>query len=197
MIYIFGDSHADFNFRNFSMSHSNKTEMSITMHRIGRDNQIINFDSSMNDIQNTFIFLYGEVDCRCHITRQLGQGRQLDEICLTLVDQYFKTISNNCQQYKKIIICSITPPIRKKEYEDKHGPVTHEFPFLGTDAERVSYTKKMNQLLHNYCIKHNFIWVDTYPLYARDDGTLKWELSDGICHIKNNTYFLEQIMKNL
>jgi len=37
------------------------------MFRIGRDNQIINFNNKEHDENSILWFAYGEVDCRCHI----------------------------------------------------------------------------------------------------------------------------------
>ena len=48
---------------------------SITMHRIGRDNTIINFDPSMHDSNSIVVLDYGEVDCRNHIKKQTEMGR--------------------------------------------------------------------------------------------------------------------------
>ena len=43
MIYIYGDSHGDFSFAGTKLNVTNKSHHSITMHRIARDNVIINF----------------------------------------------------------------------------------------------------------------------------------------------------------
>lgn len=188
MIYIFGDSHAGFNFKGLSIQHVNKYESSITMYRISRDKQIINFSNSYNNENNIFVLHYGEVDCRCHIGKQLLLGRGLDAICSELVCEYINTIKNNITKYKKIILCSITPPMKKELYEINHEPITHEFPFIGSDDERVIYTKLVNKLLKEYCEANNFMFLDTYDYYSEEDGTLKYELSDKCVHINDNNY---------
>lgn len=136
MIYIFGDSHANANMYDFDLPHTYLHQVAITMHRIGRDNNIINFDESYNREGNTFILFYGEIDCRCHIHKQLQQGRKLEDIVEELVSNYFKTISNNITKYKQIIIGSVTPPVCKLFHESKFGVITHEFPILGSNEER-------------------------------------------------------------
>ena len=92
MIFIYGDSHACFSFKNITIPVINKYEFSLTMFRIGRDNVIINFDSNDLDETNIYCFNYGEVDCRCHIQRQINSGREEDDIITELVDRYFLTI---------------------------------------------------------------------------------------------------------
>lgn len=193
MIYIYGDSHAEFNFKNFALKHINLREYSVTMHRVGRDKQIIGFNNSHNGKDNIFIFCYGEVDCRCHIGKQIVLGRNEDDIINELVIEYINAIKSNIKEFKKILICSITPTQNKEKFENIHGPIKHQFPFVGTNSERAKYTYKMNQLLKNECTINGFVFFDVYDYYTDDNGLLKWELSDEICHIKDNSYILQKL----
>ena len=196
MIYVFGDSHAQFNMKGFAIPHINLYHYSITMFRIGRDNHIINYSDTYNNPDNTFILFYGEVDCRCHIGKQILLGRELNEIIENLVSQYFNTIKNNITSYKQIIISSITPPICKERYESIYGPNTSEFPFIGTDDERILYTQLMNNKLREYCNKYNYIFLDTYNYYS-DNGLLYFDKSDSICHIIENKYIHDIIISHI
>ena len=92
MIYIYGDSHARLSFRNLSLPHMNLNHDSITMFRIGRDDIIINFNKDIIKKDDIIILSYGEVDCRCHIQRQINLGRNEDDIINELVNNYLKTI---------------------------------------------------------------------------------------------------------
>lgn len=196
MIHIYGDSHADFCFRNLQNEHHNHFIRSITMHRIGRDKKIT-YNFANNNVQNgdTIIFQVGEVDCRCHIHRQLEANRQLDMIMDELVIQFIDSININAINYENlhIIICCIPPPICKDYYESLHGPVTHEFPFLGTDEMRAFYTMNMNKLLREKCNDNNWIFLDYYDKYKNDKNLLRIELSDDICHIKENQMILDML----
>ena len=95
MLYIFGDSHACASFKNLQVPHENMYQNSITMFRIGRDNTIINYNLDMDITRNTILLCYGEVDCRCHIGKQVNLGRNEDTVINELVSDYFKTITNN------------------------------------------------------------------------------------------------------
>ena len=117
MFYIFGDSHARFSFKNLSIPHENRQRDAITMFRMGRDNSIINFEENLNNQNNSFIFCYGEVDCRCHIGKQIKLGRKEDDVIREVVDKYFKTIKNNIKLYKNIYIIGIIPPVSQDEHE--------------------------------------------------------------------------------
>ena len=194
MIYIYGDSHANFSFKNLQRYFpcNNYYENSITMYRIGRDNNIINYrnEQTKDDI---IILVYGEVDCRCHVQRQIDMGRNEDDIINELVHNYFITIKNNITKFKKIIITGVIPPVKRNDFEILHGPILHELPFIGTDEDRVRYTKKMNELLEKLSNKNGYIYFNPYDYYTRPDGTLKFELSDKLVHIGDNEKIIEKI----
>jgi hypothetical protein len=127
------------------------------MFRIGRDNVIVNFDKNMILSENDVIVLsYGEVDCRCHIQRQINNGRDEDDIINELVDKYFLTIRNNIVNKCKVIIVGVIPPTRQNDYERLHGPILHEFPFVGKDEDRVRYTHKVNKKLEEHSNINNY-----------------------------------------
>jgi hypothetical protein len=192
MLHIYGDSHADFNFRNLTLPNNNHQQPSVTMHRIGRDKIIVGLSPDHLLPLNTFVFQYGEVDCRCHVARQILLGRDADEICTQLVDDYIAIISENITSYRSIVVCAVVPPTAQYDYEVINGPITHEFPFVGTDAERVSYTRRINVLLEKKCLERGFFFFNPYASYSRNDGTLKYELSDNCVHIKDNILLLTE-----
>ena len=133
----------------------------------------------------------GEVDCRCHVKKQVDLGRIENDVIKSLVEDYFKTIKNNINNIK-VIIFGVIPPIKKYEYEKLNGPITHEYPFLGTDEDRVRITNYMNMLLEQYAINNNYYYFYPYDSYKNNNGTLNFELSDKICHINDNTYIKYQ-----
>ena len=195
MIYIYGDSHASFSFRNLTLNYKDLHCPSITMFRIGRDNIIINFNKDIIKKDDIIILSYGEIDCRCHIQRQINLGINEDNVINELVNNYFKTIKNITTNIgAKIIIVAIIPPTKQLDYEIIHGPILHEFPFVGSDESRVRYTNKTNKLLEEMSIKNNYIYFNPYSYYTKPDGTLKYELSDKIVHLGNNSFFLENFI---
>ena len=162
------------------------------MFRIGRDGIIINFNKNIQK-GDIIILSYGEVDCRCHIQRQVNFGMKEDDVIHQLVSNYFKTIKNiDATIDATIIIVGVIPPTKQYDYEIIHGPILHEFPFVGSDEDRVRYTKKVNKLLEEFSIMNNYIYFNPYYYYERPDGTLKHELSDSIVHLGNNSFFLEK-----
>ena len=163
------------------------------MFRIGRDNIIINFNKDEINYEKDLVVLsYGEVDCRCHIQRQINTGKNEDDIINDLVDKYFLTIKNNIVTKNKIIIVGIIPPTKQSDYEILHGPILHQFPFVGKDEYRVRYTNKVNAKLEEQANNNNYIYFNPYAYYTRQDGTLKHELSDTTVHLGNNAHFLDK-----
>jgi hypothetical protein len=163
------------------------------MFRIGRDNNIINFNKYQIKENDTIILVYGEVDCRCHIQRQINLGREEDTIIEELVSNYFRTIQNNVPENTNIIIVGIVPTTYKPNHETvEHYDPENMFPTIGTNENRVRYTFKVNKLLNEMANKNNYVYFNPYSYYTREDGTLKPELSDNNVHIGNNTYVLEK-----
>lgn len=190
MIHIYGDSHAFFSFKNLKLAHKDHHQASITIFRVGRDNQIIKFDNNIINENDIIVLSYGEVDCRCHIQRQINNGRNEDDIINELVDKYFLTIRNNVTKKCKIIIVGIIPPTKQNDYETINGPILHEFPFVGDDTNRVRFTQKMNNALKDKCLINNTIYFNPYDYCTRSDGTLDYDFSDRCVHLLQNAQFL-------
>jgi hypothetical protein len=196
MIHIYGDSHARFSFNNLEKPNNNLNVPSITMFRIGRDNIIINFNKYTIKPNDIIVLSYGEVDCRCHIKRQINLGKDEDDVIHELVNNYIRTIRNNTIDLDvKIIIVGVIPPTKQDDFEKLNGPILHEFPFVGTDEDRVRYTNKINKLLEEMSNNNNYMYFNPYSYYTRDDGTLKYELSDNNVHLRDNSYLLEKFME--
>lgn len=193
MIFIYGDSHAKFSFRGLKYNHQNCFEVSVTMHRVGRDRVIPNFSNLNHDENSILIFAFGEVDCRCHIMKQKLLGREENDIMNELVQNYFDCISNNITKFKAIIVCGIIPPTEKDDYERINGAIKHEFPFVGTDEERSHFTQKMNHLIKDHCEGRGFHYFYPYNKYIRENGCLKYELSDSCVHIGDNSMLLDEL----
>ena len=176
-IHVFGDSHARNNFNRIQkcMIHSIGA---ITMNRIGRD-KIDFFNVSRYGVQenDTCIFVFGEIDIRCHVLKQRDLfQRNVDEILSTLAKNYMSTILQNKAQYKNLhcIVCGILPPTNMANNPN--------FPIHGSLAARMKTTKKLNQNLKRLCKQHNLKFMSLYKEYALN-GALNPALSDGNVHI--------------
>lgn len=203
MIYIYGDSHANLSFKNLPLPHRKFYENSVTMFRVGRDKSIMKFDKEgiINDASDPsrrilISITYGEIDCRCHINRQINLQRDEDDIICELVNKYIDAIIDNTTGLDaKIVVVGVIPPTKRSDYEHLNGKITNDFPFLGSDQDRVRYTQKTNRLLEELSKKNNFIYFNPYLHYTRDDGTLKYELSDNTVHLGDNSHFLEKFVE--
>jgi hypothetical protein len=193
MLYIYGDSHAAVTFKHLPIEHKNYSRSSITLFRIGRDTSIVNFDPTELVGENNIIVLsWGEVDCRCHIQRQIHSGRDEDSVITELLRAYGHTLQTTFEKLNvQIILVAVIPPTKQNDYERIHGPITHEFPFVGTDDDRVRFTQKVNTQLEELARAQNYIYFNPYAYYTRADGTLNHELSDTMVHIGDNSHALE------
>lgn len=193
MNFLYGDSHARFSFQGFALPHHDRHEASITMFRIGRDRQIIHYNPSEHDETSVSWISYGEVDCRCHVHRQILAGRDEDTVIRELVTAYVDTIASVLRTGMAVVVIAIPPPTRQEDYESLNGPIRHEFPFIGTNEERARYTRNMNKELERQVALHPRIWfLSPYSAYTRKDGALRYEFSDGSVHLRENAAFLSE-----
>ena len=200
MIYIFGDSHANSNFRNMKYQHINFAKNSLTMNRVGRDQtDCIDFEKCGIKNGDTVIFQIGEIDCRCQVGKQIKLGRLMFEIITTLVNSFIDSIILNCKDNRDItiIISCVPPPMDQEYFESKNGPILHEYPFVGSNSDRVQYTFVLNSRLKQECDKNGFIFLDYYNHYADDTRMLKPLMSDDIAHIMENSYILRSLYQIL
>jgi len=191
MIYIYGDSHANDSFKGLTLPNKNYSYSS-TMFRVGRDNRIINYNPEDINEGDIILLSYGEIDVRFHIKTQINLGNNEDVIIVELVKEYIKVINNMKPKNVHIILLAIIPPTRQYDYESLHGPITQEHPFVGTDEERVRFTKRINSLLEVECVINGFTFFSPYGYCTREDGTFNYEYSDKTVHLKNNTELLRQ-----
>lgn len=195
MIFLFGDSHANFNFKGLTYPHRNLHTNSVTMHRVGRDRKKF-IDFSKRGIKNGDIVIYqfGEVDCRAHVGKQLALCRELESIIRELGDPYIASIVENAKSYSelKMIVCCVPPPMQHNE-NTAPGKQKSPYPIVDSDEARVLYTKTLNTYLQEKCIENSIHFFDYYNHYCNADGLLIDELSDGGCHIAKNDKILEQI----
>ena len=106
------------------------------------------------------ILNYIEIDCRNHIGKQIDEkGRHEDTVIEDFVNCYFDTIKTNVSKYKCVVVVALIPPTEIMEFEAVNGPLTNEYPFVGTDYERVRFTVKMNALLRSKCSEYRYIFL--------------------------------------
>jgi hypothetical protein len=71
------------------------------MHRVGRDKlTYIDFKKYKITPTDMVVYQFGEVDCRCHIKKQMDKGRSLSEIVENLVTPYLESIEQNVREIK-------------------------------------------------------------------------------------------------
>ena len=195
VIHTFGDSHSLNGWNNCNVISNHLGPIlcySFGIDKLKRCN-IKKFNIKNND---TIIFCFGEIDCRCHINKHITKNNSYKKIIDNIINNYIHAIKiniTNCKsKLKNICIYNIVPPVQKHN--------THEnpkYPFLGSDEERKNYVLYFNKCLKNKCIENNWIFFDIYDYYTDKNGFLNKKYSDGNVHIKNSKYLKKFINKFL
>ena len=155
-------------------------------------------DISKYNVKNddSVIFCFGEIDCRCHIHKHITSEKSYKMLIDEIVHNYIEAIKINLQnckaELKKICIYNVVPPSRKLEVKQNK-----EYPFLGSDEERQKYHLYFNICLKEKCEENNWIFFNVYDSYCDYNGYLNKELSDGNVHIKDGRFIKNFINDNL
>ena len=153
-------------------------------------------DISKFNVQNndSVIFCFGEIDCRCHVHKHITNNKTYEMIMDEIINNYIDAIKINIDhchvKLKNICIYNVVPTVEK--HNTKENP---QYPYVGTNEERQSYVLYFNQCLKHKCLEKNWIFFDIYNFYIDSNGFLKKELSDGNVHIKNGI-FLQKFIDN-
>lgn len=194
--YTMGDSHSGV----FSKSKYFTKQFwlgGLTMNRIGRE--IIDFKSIdacpiepvHYSIPNDGIILvsFGEIDVRNHIHKQVELGRDINEICNTLVSNYIRCIIYNRElNGYNIAILAINPPRRNDD---------PSIEMKGNDDQRKSYQVLLNLYLYHYCKDNSLYLLDLTSYYSDKDGFLDKNKRDDTIHLVFSDYMEESIEKML
>lgn len=146
------------------------------------------------------IFCFGEIDCRCHVHKHITDTTSWKNVIEILVKKYVDTVVSDTLKTpsgssfflvntRNICIFNVPPPFKN------HVSSNVNLPILGTDEERVNYSRYFNECTKRECDKHNLTFIDVYDKYCDEEGFIKPELSDGKNHILDQKYvveFLEQ-----
>lgn len=189
-IHTFGDSHASDIISGWKDCDNVRSHHlgAILCYSFGKEKlnrcNIGNFDIKDND---SIIFCFGEIDCRCHIHKNITTIKPYKTIIDEIVHNYSDAIKinlENCKvKLKHICIYNVVPPVKKCNTGENK-----EYPYIGSDEERKKYVLYFNMCLKNKCEENNWIFFDVYNSYIDNDGFLSKKLSDGNVHIKNGIF---------
>jgi hypothetical protein len=145
---------------------------------------------------DTIIFCLGEIDCRCHIHKNITPGSSYRDIIDNIIDGYFEAIDINVAtsqlKLKNVCVYNVVPPV------NKNNTIEHpHYPYLGSDDERKQYVLYFNEKVKEKCILKNYIFVDVYDKYTDPDGFLRKDLSDGNVHIGDGVHIRDFITEHI
>ena len=175
MVHVFGDSHSKmFRLIDGAVIHHTGTH---TMYRIGRDGGPIELNHVQPD--DICVWTYGEIDCRCHVTRIAElEGRDVPSVCEPLAQCYCAAMLNAPGAVK--VIASVMPAgVDETEY----------LPMHGTLKERVAATRILNGYLRDQCRRAGIRFLDFHHAFAAPDGSLDCWRSDGKVHAADKCFW--------
>lgn len=188
MIYVIGDSHAHFTFRDIpGVIVFSKRGVTLKRMTYPEDPLLPAIIKRLKlSIEDYVIFHFGEIDIRCHVkplvTHRLATT--LDALLADWTDKYFKRLALLDLKGAKVVIASVVPPASK---ERKRGEVQIVIPpAAGMDAERALYTRTINAMLKAGCESRGWFYLDIYSCYANENGMMPTVWGDGTIHIGNN-----------
>ncbi len=196
-LYTFGDSHGG-GFPEHGWRSVIIDNLSIVIHWIGpvtcayfgvRRLEVLDISKFGVEDGDIVCFSFGEIDVRSIDKIKEDRFGFIDGI----VERYFEAIELNVRQLKdlKVIIQSVTPACRTIDSFDNNWPA------LGTDDERKSYTEYFNLRYEQYCEKYGYSFLNFYKEYCDEDGFLNKSLSDGHAHIREPKYIKLRLMEIL
>ena len=203
VFHVFGDSHAE-----WGWSKINKVKThplySTLCYSFGRDKlERLNIASPDYEVKagDTVCFIFGEIDCSCHVHKYISESKSYKEIIEDIVNKYFIAIKLNVEQIDNltVYVCSIPPAVIKSTvyYEpDENGRTWIQHRFLGSDEERKEYVLYYNAMLKKYCNIYNYNFFDIHDKYQDKNGFLNRELSCPSVHIKDPIYIEKFIIDN-
>lgn len=195
-IHTFGDSHGSNIFSGWKDCEGIKCNHLGPMlcYTFGNKRGRFNIDKYKVRDNDTIIFCFGEIDCRCHIWKHINESRTYENIIDNIIEKYVESIKRCViKKLKNVCIYNVVPPVEKSRFlnENKY------YPLLGSDEDRKNYTLYFNSCIERVCNENGWIFFDVYNKYVDERGFLKMELSDGNVHIRDGRYLKEFIEENL
>lgn len=193
-IFTYGDSHCKFTFENIPEIPMRMHWLGpVLMHRIGRDG--IHLGKLTSDHPHiVLLFVFGEIDIRCQVGKQVEKGRDAQEVLFTLAERYVQSLNRAVQYHPNIprAIMSVVPPSTADP-----AYLNQDFPFIGSDEQRSDWTMELNAMLRRLSEQHGYYFLDIYTDHADEKGMLIRSYSDGNVHIKQSPFVQQRVQKML
>lgn len=178
-VYVLGESHTEI-YNQFHRILLN----ACTMHRLARDGMMPTIEGALwgkayPQTGDVLVVVLGEVDCRCHVHRQIVEkNRTEEEVLEDLASRYIKALV----EYKngtgvKIGVRGVVPPLKDGRHHDEN------YPIRGAFIDRLRWRNTLNAKLEQKCKEHDLLYVPSPPWAENEDGSMKFEFSDEIIHI--------------
>jgi hypothetical protein len=203
VVHIFGDSHAEWGWSKIRQIKTHALHGSLC-YSFGRDKlNRLNIRDTSYEVKNddTVLFLFGEIDCSCHVHKYIKEEYTYKEVIEDIVKKYFEAIYENVRQFRSlcIFVCSLPPAVEKEKvyYEpDENGRLWLQHRFEGTNEERKQYVIYFNEKVKEFCKNYNYTFLNFHDDYRDVNGYLNRELSCPSVHIKDPIFIYKCLQDN-
>lgn len=201
VFHTFGDSHAEWGWSKIPKVQTHPNHGTLC-HSFGRDKLArVNIAKPEHNVKpgDTVLFLFGEIDCSCHVHKYITPDYTYQNVIDDLVERYFEAIDVNVKQIPSltVYVCSLPPAVMQStvQYEpDENGRLWLQHRFLGSDDERKTYVLYFNQKVSEFCKQYGYNYFDIHDAYKDEQGFLNRKLSCPSVHIKDPIY-IEAFLK--
>lgn len=170
MLLIVGDSHAQACFQGFPGAHVEAINGRTAWRVANNGIDDVPFSPHSDD---TVVWLFGEVDCRCHLRRVADRGgHDVDDVVAILAKRYVRRIALYPGRH---VVCSVVPAA--------DVDMNRDYPTYGDIHQRVYVTRKFNEFLACRCLRNGIAFCDYHAAFATPGGWLDASLSDGNVHV--------------
>jgi hypothetical protein len=120
------------------------------------------------------LFSYGEIDCRCHAQKWVGDAESLTVPYINSIHQYVADFMKTRPLMRAVPIVLAVPPATDEGYNPE-VPRTGELPL------RITATHSLNSSLESVCSRHGvaFTGASTWDFAKDEYGALHRSLYDG------------------
>jgi hypothetical protein len=192
-IHTFGDSHSSHGWVHLAESKAVPVEVVVhhlgpkLMYTFGKEKQgLLNLKNYEIQDGDAVVFCFGEIDCRCHVSKFDKDPGGYFEVIDKLVHEYIIAVEEIVGQLAprriKTCIYNVVPTVEVGKSQKFNNP---DFPLLGTDEQRKLYVSTMNQLLKVACDSRGITFIDIFEHYVDSQGFMSpFPIGDGTVHIR-------------
>jgi lysophospholipase L1-like esterase len=194
VVFVIGDSHTisflgEKIFRVYHLGAATAYNLKNANNSTKSNEQLFHVLRSIDKRKDIVILTFGEIDCRIHIYNQFKKNAEhisVEELINKTINSYGEVMKRLDAMGIDFFIYSVPPASRQENF--------YNYPFYANQQMRIEINKKFNQLLKQYCLSHNYKYIDIYSHTADNQGLIKLEYARDDVHLRNITHYVKEVL---